>query len=544
MAALTITTPDNTYPLPVENEICYGLLADKYLLDEGRVNFASFIFGDSQPNVNGEVIIIMGNTFTVSDSAGSTPTTWNGGSSVGLINAQFFRDMLKKSFYFADYIIELDNTGADPVVTITSKGNTDIPGWDDIDDTDLSFPIVGPVINGQAPSYVNGYRIMYRPEYLDGDVWCPVCDVWNIAPVPVDADYNPISLDVPIQGMLSKLVKTRLPILSQSSVNLDSTITKRIRLKAGSQQIGSGTTVAYNEFTTTEEAVIINTALQVEDVNGMADYAYSQTGVTDNSARFLTSRGLVSLACRSDYMWFWFYASVQEYFEGEGETVDAIVYKYTTKFYNNAGLLATQTATIANNDGVFIIPAGPKNGLHQAAAQPTATRMEVQVMAIATLDGVDTRDLNVSKKYTIHLVENCCDDTQVFFLSPFGGYDTLSFTKRVGIEISTTMTEICTDDPCGGDILNSGKAQVNGKSFERIVLETSSYQKTEEQRRFFRDFKISESRFILTTNEDGTAVIRRFLIEPGTLRVWQDGEKLRLTVAGYYANELKQQSQG
>ena len=222
---MTVTTPDNTYPLPVENAICYELFEAKYLLDEGRINSAEFVFESGQPNADGEEIIILGHTFTVTDVGSSTGTSWNGGSSSGNVNATFFRDMLRKSFYFVDLIVELDTSGANAVVTLKSKGNTTISEWEEIDDSGLTNSIVGDIVAGQPPQYANGFRLLYRAEYYDGTNWCPVCDKWNVAPVPVGADYNPLELHVDIHGALSKLVKTRLPKLSQSAVELDETIT-------------------------------------------------------------------------------------------------------------------------------------------------------------------------------------------------------------------------------------------------------------------------------------------------------------------------------
>lgn len=537
MSAITITSPPNTYPHPVENEICFGFLADKYLLDAGRVNYAEFQFFDSQPNVNGEEINIMGIVFTVSDTSASSASTWNGTTVSGETNRDNFADMLRKSYYFSDYLIETNNDGGSFNIEVRSKGNFDQEGWDDIDDTGLSNPIVGSVINGQSPSYVNGYRIMYRAEYYDGSQWCAVCDTWNVAPVPIDVDYSPLRLDVPIQGVLSRLVKTTLPVLTQAATALDATITKQIRVRAGSQKSGATTAVDYNEFTTTDEIEIINAALQVDGDSDMSAFIYS----VGSSAKFLSSRPQVSKVCSGDYVWLWYYCNALAVHEANGDDTSGMAIEINMTFKSGNTTLGVGNSDISLVDGVLIIPVGPANSLHDYSLYPTADKVIINL----TAEEPTTREtFQLSLPYTFHIVKECCNDAQLFFLSPFGGYDTLSFVKTTAIEISSEMTEICTDDPCGGDLLSYGKSQTNGKSFERVVLETTDYQKNPSIRRFLRDFKISESRFILTKDEDGNDMLRRFLVESGSLRVWQDGEKLRISLAGYYANEFKQQSQG
>lgn len=542
---MTITEPNNAYPLPVENAICYGISEQKYLQDEGRANLATFVFPSSQPNADGDEIVIMGYTFTVDSTSGSTSTTWNGGSNSGIINAGFFRDMLNKSFQFVDFIVELNTDEANPRVLLYSKGNFNVQNWDEIDDSGLTNGIVGAVVNGQAPQYVNAFRILYRMEFFDGTNWCPVCNNWNAAPVPVGADYSPLTLDVDVHGQLSNLVKTRTPKLSQTAVELDQTITKLVRLRASSRQLNNEGALAYGDVLTTDEATIVNAALQVDGPSDFSGYTYQYgAGNNDVSGKFWTSRPQVSVANKNENIWLWAYANLQSVYEAEGETVSAVVYTLETKFYNENGLLGSSETTVANNDGVLIIPAGPANGIHPLTTQPLATRYEITLMGVATIGSGDTRDLNVTETMVIHINSASCEEVQLFFLSPRGGYDTLTFNRTNALEITTQMQEICIDEPCGGDIIDTGKSQFGGVSAERLVLETTGYQKNTALRRYLRDFKISESRFILAQDEDGQNILRRFLVEPGTLRVWQDGEKLRLSVAGTYGNELKQQSQG
>ena len=111
-------------------------------------------------------------------------------------------------------------------------------------------------------------------------------------------------------------------------------------------------------------------------------------------------------------------------------------------------------------------------------------------------------------------------------------------------EISQSGNEICLDIQCGDSAEEiakySGRGLSNIRNFERVTISAIEIY-TDDQVNFFRSFKLSPERWIRVQKKtyspfDVQWMAKRFLVEPGGVRIFQDGNRIELVATGFMAD--------
>ena len=85
-----------------------------------------------------------------------------------------------------------------------------------------------------------------------------------------------------------------------------------------------------------------------------------------------------------------------------------------------------------------------------------------------------------------------------------------------------------------------GKQLVNLKNSERITISAVEIY-SDDQVDFFRSFKLSPERWIRVkqktySNSDVQWIAKRFIVDPGGVRIFQEGTRIELIATGYMAD--------
>lgn len=559
--AITLTSsPATDEPVPVSSCLEWCMTPDEAdVLDpagtfaEVTINLPATI---TPIPSDGATMTIWGHVFTVDSSLGTHTSTAFKVQSVGIGTAANIRSMLNSNLFF------LKNT------RVTTDGfnlrNTVI-AWiacgeqDNFTGAAMDLQLITDmggtftVTNGVTPEFVPGYMIQFR--LLRGDFvtqeFSAVTPLMGTVPF-VDCDtVNAVCVDMMRQAR--KFLWTKLPALTISSeIDPDeSSVTGFFRFQYGWTYRDENCQPLSGDFAESEEVYAVNAAFEIEDKEGIGRF-WTPPTPGDGFLRqdFLTTQPTHHTLGEDSFAWLWLLNSFMGVNDltgsGTGNPFSLDHFRLIIEIYNIGSVVPDITETVE----------------YDSTNQFQVLNFNVSPERVADLAGVDVSTIG---KYGVYVngydagetefmrlteelqfgVEHVCENlTDVYFLTPPGGIGTIigEIQER---EIQQEATEICLNTNCADDraeiASRGGRTQANVRSFERVTWKArANYGEREVE--FFRSFKASPERWIQVVEKDGgllsegvnkTYIAKRFLVEPGGVKIYQSGEYIDLVATGY-----------
>lgn len=489
---------------------------------------------------NGDTIVIWGHTFTVDDSTPFTGSTFEVDASgpqtvVNIVN------MLNANLFFARHTTITNTTGS---VTITwnNCGAQEKFTGDNMDDTAIvtAGGTMTPT-NGTTPVYKDGYRFVARLLHLDNTgEYLPVTEFEGFEPDLTCSAANEILID--FMPAARQILFPILPVLGPDSyIEFGGyNIRKELRLQGimghfvvqyGWVYRDSDCQPVSGDFAYTDEVSIINAYFQVDDVYNLRRYwdQHPSSYPGDQTYyRFLTNQPKYHRVCKDSYCWLWFV---------HVEASTSLRARFTA-YHLDGSAYAVYDFTLPNTDDLIQnFNASPVTlSDNHTVDLDDLLYYEVEIQSTG---GTAVR----TEKLRFIIDQTCCEKTtDVYFQTQLGTIGTIACTIEAedaiqeGTEVNLQVRTNKTDVEQAG---YGGRAFYNSRSYKRVVI-SARENYNDDQVEFFRSFKWSPHRWLRVPAEDGTFVSKKYIVDPGSVRIFQRGEKVVLEASGYLQDALVQ----
>lgn len=523
-----------------------------------EVHFPSTI---SSIPADGSTITIWGHIFEVDSSlSASTSTAFKILSSGSLTGANFRAMLNANAFFLSNTLVEVDqDTGnlRDTEITWNTCGQQE-----NFTGVAMDFAAITgatgatvTVTNGDTPVYVDGYMLQYRllkwGTVPGGSALIPVSKLRGIDP---RFGCDAISEEcVNLMRDAARLIYTPMPDLAiDSEIDpTENTIVGRYSLEYGWTYRDDLCQPQSGTFARSGDVLVLNASFEVEDKSGIDRFwqrPVPGSGILRQD--FLTNQPQYHTIGENSFAWLWLLNSFvgTNYLTGSGTgtpfTLDH--FRLVIEVYYNGSVSVDTVLTVdypvcewfqAMN---FNVSPGRVADI-DAVSVSTIGKYGVFVYG---MNDDNTEFMRLTEEL-VYGVEHVCQNlTDLYFLTPAGGIGTITadITERT---LEQEATEICLDTPCGGtreDFAKyGGRMQVNIRSYERVTL-TARQNYGSENLEFFRSFKASPERWIQVVEKEGailssgitkTWIAKRFLVDTGGIKIYQNSEYIDLVISGF-----------
>lgn len=524
MATITeIETPYLNGPNPVENCVKFCFEIDGFNFKGSTPASICMTFEDGQqPYQLGDKLIIAGLSVTIGSEPGQLDLTSTDSSQNGVTFESWLRstypfnidtDIYSTSIpgFFFICLVWCDQGPQDNFIFDTPEGN-------DV----LSFS--QGVFNEGLPGFKFVYQLLCigQNRFLNPKSVCPM----QQRPVAVNQRGEPLPFCIDLQHELSNQVYTTVPKCDDGFI-INYTMSKWMQLTYSYTQKNLETNcgVVYQPFQKSEPFIIINQAINLEDGENAASLYRLEGNLGE--VKFLTSRDTSDIkVCLGDCDWLFIPAFFKSFIS------QPVFYRAKYRFFASGRRILASFETEQLEDGVLQIPAGPKSIL--SGYFPPGTQFsqslcsyEIELRFVAA-----GQEVAYSEVATFRVDQNCCCDTNIFYLDPKGGYSRMGFKCVENQNFVDTGTEICLDVPCGDyeSEMMSGKSMFDSEGYTTMTFVTPKLKKTEATMCELRAFKSSEKKYYIFTDKQGGETNRRVITAPGTTRIMEKDGKVTLTI--------------
>lgn len=550
---MTITDQPAIYPIPepVSNRLAWTIQPDvSDVLDTvGSRAMVQITFQASGVVVpaNGTEFTIWGNTFTVDDSTPFTQNTMDidtSGNSTG-IN---LKEMLRANFFFAKTQIENGPAGfRDTIITWEDCGEQEnfTGAAMDLSALETAGATVT-VTNGMTAVKVNGYVMQARLLKMDADgIYQPITKYEGFQPVINCSSVAALTIDFMEEAR--RTLYMELPDLTVSSEQdpEDTTAVGLFKLQVGWTYKDDNCQPFSGNFITSDPVMVYNTVFDLEENWGMKRFIYDHTEITPFDIpkwpRWLTNKPERLALGWESIAWLWLSGAYNV-----SLTPDTI--RLTFNVYYTNGTTAQQHLSypFVSEWQLHNFNVSPKRLLSIFSLVDLSTVSHYFVRATA-LDEFNS-SIGVIGYETFFSVEQTCEETtDLYFLTPYGGIGTL-YCDIVQEVVNQQAQEICLDVPVMATRQETarygGYMQNQVKNQESITLRCRRNY-TNDEVAYFKSFKTSPERWIQVpeTGLDGVGnlynyIAKRFLVDPGGVQIFQEGDYVELIITGKIGSEI------
>lgn len=549
---------DKPQPIPVSDclQWCLQAASEDVVISPGAyasiiVTFPSTI---SSIPANGTAFTLWGEVFMIDNTVpGYTSNTFEVVSSGGITGGNF-RNMLNANLNISRYATAVVNPDffTSRSTLLKWKECKEQPRFDgdNMDLANLETISTGEtpeVLNGQTPIYVDRFKIVTRLMRFDNaQGYVPVTEYEGFLPQLTCDSAEEICLDM--MRAAKRLLVSPMPDLSDDS-EIDPevlTMTGLFALQYGWTYTDENCQPQSGTFMQTDPVFVLNAAFDIEQAYGTAPFWYKHPdfgGLGFTRQRFLTNQPVGNrLVSRDSYAWLWWLNGYTDDFPGldhfqivlsaEGKDgssgVSGIAYDKGQWYYAfNTNISPARVADLTGVDILLLKEYTVELQLRDAADEPIS------------VDGF-TNAMDSGR----YVISDCNgSETDVYFVTSPGGIATM-LCQVDAREISQSGNEICLDIQCGDSAEEiakySGRGLSNIRNFERVTISAIEIY-TDDQVNFFRSFKLSPERWIRVQKKtyspfDVQWMAKRFLVEPGGVRIFQDGNRIELVATGFMAD--------
>lgn len=533
--ALTLSSgPSTSQPIPISDCLRWVFAPDSgdVIAAGGTVAEIVIVFPASPTDPgDGTTFIMWGHTFETQSATDYTAISFKVVAGDDLQTMNNFAAMVASNFFFAQATtVEVDSGANTVTITWNECGDQENFGatqmvFDDIEGNAITSATPA---NGTTPEYVDGYRVVYRMRRVDiGNEANSgfITAFEGMEPNKGCTDVDAVAFD----GMPTarKLLKTPLPNLDNShpAVAYDGII-QYFSLEYGWVYRDGNCIPRSGDFQFTNRSFVWNAYFQPEDVYRTRKYWPGASGGLppgQSHYKFLTTQPNPHKLLIDSKAWLWY--MINEAVQSLG-TLELRVVAETS----SGGAPNTDVVVSNSGYGVNAVNVSPSYILTLGLSGVTAETLVSYSVAIV-LDNVQ-----ITEAVSFYIIQTCESDkdTDLYFLTPIGGIGTLP-VHIIEKNANQTGDEILLDVPCTASREDKGRyggrTLSNIRSYESFTFR--AYENSTEATNFFRDLKLSPQRWVRRQAEDGTWIARKLIIEPGGVKVYEDGPKVTVEVTGY-----------
>ena len=488
---------------------------------------------------NGTEFVMWGNVFEIQSGTDFEANSFKVVAGDANDTISNFVSMVLANYFFASAVTVATNYGTRTVtLTWNECGEQPLFGSEQMDFTDITGTAITSATptNGTTPVYVNGYKFAFRMLRTD------IVDDANSGFVTAFEAMEPYrdctgSEDVGFNGMPTarRLLKTEMPALDNShpTVAFDGPI-QYFSLQYGWVYRDANANARSGEFATTSRSAVWNAYFEPDDVYKVRRYWPGATGglpAGQLHVRMLTQQPNPHHLLKKSKAWFWYMVNdaVQTY---TNIRMRVVVEKI-------GGGTVSSTFVVPNSSfGINAVNTSPSFVVSLGLSGVTIDNIESYACAIFTQNSATPTDVTqITESHIFYVMQVCDSDqhTDIYFLDKLGGIGTLP-VEIIEETANQVGDEILLDVPCSAS--REDKARYGGRTLGNIRSNISYTLRTffkggDEYLDFFRAMKLSPQRWIRTTDETGAFIARKFIVEPGGVKVFQEGAKVSLEVTGY-----------
>lgn len=551
---MTITDQPAIYPKPepVSGRLAWTIQPDvsdvlQTVGSRATVQITFPVSGIVVP-ANGTEFTIWGHTFTVDDSTPFSQNTMDvdtSGNSTG-IN---LKEMLRSNFFFAKTSIENGPAGfRDTIITWEDCGEQENFTGAGMDLTALETAgATVTVTNGMTAVSVNGYVMQARLLKMDADgIFQPITKYEGFQPV---INCNSVSaLTIDFMQEARRTLYTELPDLTVSSEQNpeNTTMVGVFKLQIGWTYKDENCQPISGSFITSDQVMVYNTVFDLEENWGMERFIYdwNGTGMSDINKwpRWLTNKPERLTLGPESIAWLWLSAAYNEVLTNIEDV------QLTFNVYYKNGTTDSESV---------IYPFAAEWQVHNFNVSP---KRLLSLFSLVTLNDVSHYFVRATARdefgspigtigwETFFAIEQPCEETtDLYFLTPYGGIGTI-LCDIVEKSIDQQAQEICLDVPVMATRQETarygGYMQNQVRNRESITLRCRRNY-TDDEVAYFKSFKASPERWIQVaeTGIEGSGnfnnyIAKRFLVEPGGVQIFQEGDYVELIITGKIGSEI------
>jgi hypothetical protein len=545
MAITLASSPTTSQPIPISDCLRWVFEPDSadVITTPGVIAEIVVTFPGSPTDPgNGTEFVMWGYTFTTDSGSDFTATSFDVVVGNKLSTMNNFAGMVASNFFFAR-AVSVEVGASTVTLTWNECGEQENFGatqmfFDNIEGSAITSAVA---TNGTTPVYVDGYRIAYRLRRTDVNTEANSGYVTNFEGMEPNKGCTTVD-DAAFDAMptVRRLLKTPIPDLdlTHPAVAYDGIIQYFSLIygwiyRDGNCQSQSGL------FEFTGRSFVWNAYFQAKDVYRTRKYWPGATGGLppgQSYVKFLTTspdkmRVFVDSKC-----WLWY-------------MVNGAIQSWTNLRLNIAATKhdgsGTLTSVIVSDSGYGInaVNVSPDYIISLGMSGITAETLSHYTVKIMTQNSGSEFDVTqITEDKTFYVMTACNTDkfTDLYFLTPIGGIGTIP-VQIIESNVNQAGDEILLDVPCTAS--REDKARYGGRTLSNIrSYESFTFRSIDNGNvtEFFRDLKLSPQRWVKMDAEDGSVVARKLIIEPGGVKIYEDGPTVTVEVTGYLGDIIIQ----
>lgn len=398
--------------------------------------------------------------------------------------------------------------------------------------------------NGVSPVYVSAYRLLARPiRWKDATLeFAPLgpfsgVEVEKLCDTVGDTCFH---LNEPIADDLF----TMLPELTNSSF-ISAIDNGRSMMRYYSIEFGStyrtDCVPKSGTITRSNRVLVLNSAFDLSDPyqirrywNGHPDGFPPDQYVPD----FLTTQPKTLSLCRDSFKWLWLLNHWQDDDFGQ-YTIRArwVAYKHDNTIYDIYDETVNNPLTMGSASYQAICFNASPSHLFDVLGAPESEIGSYLIQCIGT-NPLDFEDVYFNaSEYLKFNVDHCCDDhTDLYFLSPTGGIDTVVVRIDSIETLQSGGEEIQVQIGCDASrtdrATNGGRRLVNVRAYQKVKM-SLKIPYNDEWARWMKHLRQSPQRWIRLKDEGGNWMAKKIVFENGSIKAKESGQGSELELIGY-----------
>lgn len=554
---MTITDQPAIYPKaePVSGRLAWTLQPDvSDVLDTiGSKATVQVTFPSTgvTPPANGTEFTIWGHVFTFDDTVAFTKSSFKAVTS-GNTSGINFKEMLRANFFFAKTAITNGPSGfRDTIIIWEDCGEQENFSGDAMDVTALEAAgATVTITNGVTAIKSNGYILQARLLKMDADgIYQPITKYEGFQPIINCSTVSGLTIDFMQEA--KRTLYTQIPNLTVTDEQAieQTTMVGLFKIQFGWTYKDANCQPISGDFQISDQVMVYNTVFDLEENWGMERFIFDWNGTGFSSIpkwpRWLTNKPERLALGTESFAWLWLSGAYNTAITPENIRLTfGVFYKNGTNEQRNL------TYDFAAEWQVHNFNVSPKRLLSIFSLSNLDNVSHYFVKAVA-MDSLGFAIETVGWETYFSVEQPCEETTDLYFLTPYGGIGTL-YCDIVEKSINQQAQEICLDVPVMStreETARYGGFMQNQIKNQEIVTLRCRRNYTDDEVAYFKSFKTSPERWIQVaeTGLDGSGqlynyIAKRFLVDPGGVQIFQEGDYVELIVSGKIGNEITVQN--
>ena len=538
-------------PIPVSDCMNFCLLpdtADVFVSTGSKPTIVFTIPFTCTVPADGTAFTIWGYDFTVQSSTEFTSESFKVDTN-GLFTAVYLSNMLAANIFFkrAMTLTSLTTGATSYELTFTWNECREQVNFTGSNMELTVFTTIGgsaTATNGVSPVYVDGFRLLENAVRYN-DATSDFNELGALVGMEIEKLCDTVGqVCIDIRTDVAADLYTLLPELTYSSF-ISSIDNGRSMMRYYTLQYGwtyrENCVAKSGTIKRADRILALNAAFDVDDPYQMRRYWYDHPdgyppGQTVSD--FLTTQPKTLPLCTDSFKWLWMLSSWQDDF---GQY--ALIAKFV--LYDSAGAVITTVQSVANDPLTMgwsqyqpvCINVSPRH-ISDVIGTPITNVAYYDVYVVGT-NSIDYNDIWFTATETLRfeICKSCCTDaTDLYFLSPAGGIDTMVVRVDSLETLQSGGEEIRVNIPCGTE--RTDRATYGGRS----LVATRVYQKmklsvelprTSDWEKWAKHLRQSPQSWIRVLDESNTYIAKKIIFESGSITQRVSGQGVVVEMTGY-----------